>query len=94
MPSQQRILMPVTIALLLSLMTTTGMASEAEAEPITKTHSERYVVPEGDVAELVEFIRQLSEYRPTTVEEDVEHRCNFHLEIGVQNGPGAGENRR
>ena len=75
MPSQRRFLMPVAVVLLLSLVTTTGRASEAE--PNTKTLSERYVVPEGDVGALVEFIRRLSEYRPTTVEEDVEHRCKF-----------------
>lgn len=39
-----------------------------------ETTSQRYVVPEGDVTELVAFIKRVSTYRPTTVEEDVRHR--------------------
>ena len=65
----------LAFALLLLFATTTVSASEAE--PSTKAHSERYVVPEGDVAELLEFIQRLSVYQPTTAEEDVEHRSKL-----------------
>lgn len=75
MPGRRRIPVLVAFALFLPFRATTGMGSEAK--PIPNTSSERYDVPKGDVTELVGFIRQLSSYRPTTVEEDVEHRTRF-----------------
>ena len=36
--------------------------------------SDRYAVPEGGVAELVQFIQQRFEYRPSTPEDDIEYR--------------------
>jgi len=37
----------------------------------------RYTVPQGGVAELVRFIQELSQFRPGTVQEDLEHRAKF-----------------
>jgi hypothetical protein len=38
---------------------------------------DRYAVPQGDVAELVKFVSELAAFRPTTPEEDAEHRAKF-----------------
>ena len=75
MPSRPSILVAVTFWLLLPFTAPTGRASDAE--PGAKTGSERYTVPEGDIGELVEFMQRLSGYRPTTTEEDVEHRSKL-----------------
>jgi hypothetical protein len=75
MLNQQRILVSVAFALLSPFAMTTGNASETE--PSTKTQSERYDVPDGNVAELLEFTQRLSVYRPTTTEEDIEHRSKL-----------------
>ncbi|NLS95676.1 MAG: hypothetical protein GXX96_26375 [Planctomycetaceae bacterium] len=46
--------------------TTAGAGNEATPE--------QYVVPNGNVTELVAFIQRVSTYHPTTVEEDIRHR--------------------
>ena len=38
---------------------------------------DRYVVPQDDVANLVKFVGELAVFRPTTPEEDAEHRAQF-----------------
>ena len=75
MPAVQRIPMFVTLALLFSSAPTIGWVSEEQQR--TKTNSERYVVPDEDATELVEFIQRLSQYQPTTTEEDLEHRSKL-----------------
>ena len=75
MPAVQRIPMFVALALLFSSAPTIGWVSEEEQR--TKTNSERYVVPDGDGTELVEFIQRLSQYQPVTTEEDLVHRSNL-----------------
>ncbi len=72
MPDLQSIRVSVALAFLSSFVAITGWASEDEKN--TKTTSERYVVPEGDSSVLVEFIQRLSQYQPTTNEDDAEHR--------------------
>lgn len=37
----------------------------------------RYAVPEGDLDELMRFIRSISQFKPTTDEEDTRHRSKF-----------------
>jgi hypothetical protein len=75
MPSRLHLPLPVAVALLLSIAAATGRASQVERS--TETQSPRYVIPQGDVGRLVEFIQRLSVYRPKTVEEDIKHRRNF-----------------
>ncbi len=36
--------------------------------------ADRYTVPEGDAADLAQFIGRLSQFKPGTVEEDIQHR--------------------
>jgi len=66
--------------LILSAALLTGSPARAwtaGAEPAAEKPSDRYVVPEGNVAELVEFTQRLARFRPTTAEEDVEHRSKY-----------------
>jgi hypothetical protein len=58
------------------LMVVVGVKSWANgAEAGDEGQADRYVVPDGDVAELAEFIEQLTRYRPTTPKEDLMYRA-------------------
>jgi hypothetical protein len=48
-----------------------------DAKDTGENSAGRYTVPQGGVAELVRFIQELSQFRPGTVQEDLEHRAKF-----------------
>jgi hypothetical protein len=48
-----------------------------EPDAAAEDGADRYAVPEGDIAQLVKFLDSLSQFRPGTIEEDIEHRTKF-----------------
>lgn len=66
-------LLIVSVALLL-LEAASGWAADSAAAEESR---DRYAVPKGRVNELLEFITSISEFKPTTHEEDTRHRAKF-----------------
>ncbi len=71
----KRMLLLMPMAGLLAVVGTRAWAEEPK--PVDQKQADRYTLPEGGVDELLKFIGELSQVRPDTPKEDIEHRSKF-----------------
>ena len=79
MTKTRRILVVAALAFMVGESSSRG-ANTAELKPAVP-RDEVYSVPQGGVAELIEFVEKLLAIQPATVADDSEYRAKFHLAL-------------